>query len=95
MGEDRKASSRDVIPGFGAALRARREAAGLSLLQLAEKSGSHFTSISKLERNQRAPSLKLAVELASALGVTIDVLMQDAARAVAPPKEPKKSAGSG
>lgn len=75
-------STRDMIPGFGAAVRARREAAKLSLNDLAEKAGTHFTSVSKIERSQRAPSLHLAAALASALGVTVDVLMMDAARCV-------------
>lgn len=76
----REASTRDVVPGFGAAIRSRREAAGLSLAALGERCGSHFTTISKLENNQRTPSLRLAADIASALGVTIDVLMLDAAR---------------
>lgn len=89
MGDDgQKASSRDMIPGFGAAVRARRESAGLSLLQLAEKAGTHFTSISKIERSQRAPSLKLAADLASALGVSVDVLLLDAARAGSQDEKP-------
>lgn len=73
-------STRDMIPGFGAAIRARREAAGLSLQELAERSETHFTSVSKIERSQRAPSLRIAVDIASALGVTVDVLLMDAAR---------------
>lgn len=82
-------STRDKIEGFGAALRARRDAAGLSLAQLAEKAGTHLSAISKLERGQRAPSLRLAADLASALGVTVDVLLLDAARlAKAPPADP-------
>lgn len=81
-----KDSTRDVIPGLGAALRARREAAGLSLAALAERSGTHFTAISKVERGQRAPSFRLVVDLASALGVTPDVLLMDAARLSAAPK---------
>lgn len=69
-----------MIPGFGAAVRARREAAKLTLNDLAERADTHFASVSKIERNQRAPSLRMAVTLASALGVTVDVLIQDAAR---------------
>ena len=77
-------STRDMIPGFGAALRARRDAARLSLAALAEKAGTHFTTISKLEGNHRSPSLRLAADLASALGVTVDVLLMDAARLAKP-----------
>lgn len=73
-------STRDMIPGFGAAVRSRREQAGLTLQQFAEKVGTHFTAISKVERGQRAPSLRLAVDIANALNVTMDVLLQDAAR---------------
>ncbi len=90
MGEQ-QASTRDMVPGFGAAVRARRDAAGLSLNELAAKSGTHFTTVSKIERNQPAPSLLLASKLASALGVTIDVLMQDAARCGGEKEIPKKS----
>jgi transcriptional regulator with XRE-family HTH domain len=75
-----KASTRDMVPGFGVAVRTRREAAGLTLAQFAEKCGSHFTSISKIERGERAPSLRIALDIASALGVEIGVLVQDAAR---------------
>lgn len=80
MANEQKDSTRDLIPGFGAAVRARREALKLSLEQLAQRAGTHFTSISKVERSQRAPSLRLAVDLASALGVTVDVLLMDAAK---------------
>jgi transcriptional regulator with XRE-family HTH domain len=82
-------STRDMIPGFGAAVRKRREDAALSLEALAERVGTHFTAISKIERSQRAPSLSLAVRIAGALGVTVDVLLQDAAR-LAEPDRPKR-----
>ncbi len=81
-------STRDSIPGFGAAVRSRRGGAGLSLAALGEKAGVHFTAISKVERGQRAPSLRLAADLASALGVSVDVLLLDAARLAASPASP-------
>lgn len=84
-------STRDMIPGFGAAVRARREQAGLSLEELAKRVETHFTSISKIELSQRAPSLRIAAAIASALGVTLDVLMQDAAQRATTEKKPKKS----
>jgi transcriptional regulator with XRE-family HTH domain len=79
-----------MVPGFGEAVRARRDAMGWSLNQLAEKAETHFTTVSKVERNQRAVSLRLAAALASALGVTVDVLLLDAARltAASPPASP-------
>lgn len=82
-------STRDLIPGFGAAVRRRREQAGLSLEAVAERAKTHFTALSKVERSQRAPSLRLAAGIASALGVTVDVLLMDAARLeTAPVAEP-------
>lgn len=80
-------STRDGIPGFGAAVRARRVAAGLSLAGLGEKAGTHFTAVSKVERGQRAPSLRLAADLAAALGVTVNDLLADAA-SLAPKRKP-------
>ena len=90
MGDERKASSRDTVPGFGEAIKARREAIGLSLGQAAEASGTHFTSLSKLENGQRAPSLRLAVALAGALEWSIGELVEAAAKASAPPKSKGK-----
>lgn len=86
-------STRDIIPGFGAAVRSRREDAGLSLEQLAAKAETHFTAISKIERSQRALSLNLARKIASALGVTIDVLLQDASAIPAEPPATKAKKG--
>lgn len=71
---------RDEVPGFGAAVRSRRQARGLTLAQLASESGFHFTYISGIERGRKHPSLFCAASLASALGVTVDVLLMDAAR---------------
>ena len=75
-------SSRDVVPGFGPAIKARRELAGLTMQQLADKADTHQTTISKIEKEQRAPSLLLASKLAAALGVTVDRLLKDAAALV-------------
>lgn len=79
--------NRDEVPGFGAAVRAHRTAKKLTLAQLADKSSVHFTHISGIERGRKHASLYTAVLLASALGVTVDVLLMDAARMA--PKEGK------
>ncbi len=71
-------SSRDMVPGFGAAVRARRVKSGLSMHALAEKADTHQTTVSKIENEQRAPSLALALKLAAALGVGIDTIVKDA-----------------
>lgn len=62
---------RDTVPGFAARLKQLREAAGLTQPALAEKAGTHFTSIARLESESRAPSLRLALAIADALGVSI------------------------
>ncbi len=84
-------STRDMIRGFGGAVRARRDAASLTLAALAARVGTHVSALSKVERSQRAPSLRLAVAIAGALGVTVDVLIQDSAGRE---NNPNKSAGA-
>lgn len=71
------ASTRDVVPGFGAAVRAQREAAGLSLRDLAERAGTTAGAVSLVERGDRAPSLRMAAALAAALGVGLDPLLEE------------------
>lgn len=62
---------RDSVPGFPARLRELRDRAGLTMADLAEKAGTHWTTVAKLERDERSPSLRLAVALAVALGVSV------------------------
>ena len=57
---------------FGGPLRAARLAAGLSQNDLADKSGVHKDSIARFERGERQPVWDTVVELANALGVSID-----------------------
>jgi len=73
-------STRDAIPGLGSAIRARREALGLTLAALGEKIGTGASAIVKVELGQRALSFRLARDIAVALGVTTDALLLDAAR---------------
>jgi transcriptional regulator with XRE-family HTH domain len=61
---------------FAANLRARREAAGLSQEQLANKAGFHPTEISRLERAVREPRLTTIVRLAGGLGVRPEQLLK-------------------
>jgi transcriptional regulator with XRE-family HTH domain len=67
----REASSRDVVPGFGERVRELREARGWTQEQLAERANTHFTTVSKVERGDRAASLRLALVLAEAFGVSV------------------------
>lgn len=59
---------------FAGRLRALREAAGLSVAELATAAGLTRQAVSKLERGHREPALETARRLAAALGVTIDEL---------------------
>ncbi len=55
--------------GFGAKLKAVREAAGLTQDQLAERAGLYKFSIAKLEQGVREPTWSTVQVLAKALGV--------------------------
>jgi transcriptional regulator with XRE-family HTH domain len=48
-----------------------RDAKGWSQAQLAERAGTHFTTVSKVESGERSASLRLALVLADALGVSV------------------------
>ena len=78
-----KAGGRDAVPGFGAAVRKERERQGMTLEDLAALCGSGFSALSKVERGGRAPSLRLALAIADALGVPVTDL-------VPPPPRPRK-----
>jgi transcriptional regulator with XRE-family HTH domain len=66
----------------GLAVKRRREAAGLSLRELAGRSGVSASMISDIERGAKSPTVATLVRLAGALGVGAAVLLEDAAAAV-------------
>lgn len=66
------AHGRDSVPGFPAHLKSMRERKQMSQGELAKAARTHQTSISKLERGERAPSLFLAAKVAAALGVSLE-----------------------
>jgi len=65
---------RDKVPGFATAIKRARASQNLSVEKLAELAKTHPKSIYKLEREERAPSLRLALALADALELSIDDL---------------------
>mgnify|MGYP000909102064 CR=1 FL=1 len=66
----------DVIESrIAANLKARREALGLSLGQLAERSGVSKAMIGKVEAGQSSPTAGLLGRLCAGLGVTMSTLM--------------------
>lgn len=66
----------------GAALRARREALGLTQEQLAERIGVHRTHIVHIEAGRRRATLDIAVALRRELGLDESVWARDRREAV-------------
>ena len=62
---------------FGAVLRRRREAAGVSQEALAATAGLHRNYVGLLERGKQLPSILIVEKLAIALGTTMSSLLRD------------------
>jgi transcriptional regulator with XRE-family HTH domain len=62
---------------FGAALRRKREAVGLSQEALAAAAGVHRNYVGLLERGRQVPSILVVEKLAHALGTTMSGLLRD------------------
>jgi len=60
---------------FGAVVRRKRLAAGLSQEALSEEAGLHRTYVGLLERGLRMPSILVAKKVAEALGITMSDLL--------------------
>lgn len=56
---------------FGEILREKRKEKGWTLVELAEKANTHFTTISCYERHRREPTLFIALDIANALGCSV------------------------
>lgn len=67
---------------FGKAVRAEREAAGLSQEALGDKAGLDRTYVSGLERATRNPTLASMEKLAKALKIPLSKLVADAERRI-------------
>lgn len=62
---------------LGKRIRDERLLLRLTLEQLAERVGKSTNYIGQIERNDGKPSLETIVDIANALGTTIDSLLQD------------------
>jgi transcriptional regulator with XRE-family HTH domain len=62
---------------FGAVLRKRREAVGLSQEALAAAAGLHRNYVGLLERGRQVPSILVVEKLAAALGITMSSLFRE------------------
>lgn len=89
LGTDRDAepsAAAEPAPGgrddsaFGAQVRALRKRLGLSLKDLAERSGVSVALISQIERGLSAPSMRSLRLIAAGLGVSVQSLFREAER---------------
>lgn len=88
-------SEQSVGVVLGEALRARREAAGLSLRQAAERAGMSPAHLSEVERGVKEPSLGALQRIANAVGGGAGEVFLDLAIALgaAPPRPVRHPVG--
>jgi transcriptional regulator with XRE-family HTH domain len=72
-----KKTGRDVVPGFAAKVRERRNALGYSLAEVASAAGTSVSALSGIETEVRAPSLRVALAICRALGAKIGEMVQE------------------
>ena len=65
-----------TAPTVGSRMRALREAMGLSLRDLAERSGVSAPMLSQVERGETSPTLTVAAKIASGLDLTLSQLLR-------------------
>jgi transcriptional regulator with XRE-family HTH domain len=66
----------EQLPAIGARTRALREAMGLSLRDLAERSGVSAPMLSQVERGETSPTLAVAAKIAAGLELTLSQLLR-------------------
>jgi len=75
------------IPNFNAALayalRARREQAGMTQMQLAVAIGGSEVAVRRLERGVQTPTVTTMILLAKALGITPEAFLSEIMRQMA------------
>lgn len=75
----------DITTRIARRVRERRDAGGLTLDALAERSGVSRSNISLIERGQSSPTAAVLDKLAAGLGVTLASLFEDDASPAAEP----------
>jgi len=73
-------TARDLVPGFAAAVRHFRQQAGLTMAELARHADTTQATVSKIEAEKRAPSLRLACMLAYGLGEKLHTILDRAVK---------------
>jgi transcriptional regulator with XRE-family HTH domain len=69
-------SDHHKTPAFGNRVRALRDAMGLSLRDLAERSGVSAPMLSQVERQETSPTLAVAAKIATGLDLTLSQLLR-------------------
>ncbi|MBK5220531.1 MAG: helix-turn-helix transcriptional regulator, partial [Thermoleophilia bacterium] len=70
------APTADPSPSVGLRIRALRDAMGLSLRDLAERSGVSAPMLSQVERGETSPTLASATKIAAGLELTLSQLLR-------------------
>jgi len=78
VGEERGGAGGTLVetPAVGIRVRALREAMGLSLRDLAERSGVSAPMLSQVERGETSPTLAIAARIAGGLELTLSQLLR-------------------
>src|SRR2546429_8459983 len=81
----------------GPRIRALREAEGLSLRDLADRSGVSAPMLSQVERGETSPTLSVAVRIAAGLELRLSQLLRldEAGAATLAPAAPRRQGGGG
>src|SRR6266542_479740 len=69
-------AERDPVAQAGRRIRALRDARGLSLRDLADRSGVSAPMLSQVERGETSPTLAVATKIASGLGLSLSQLLR-------------------
>src|SRR2546430_10250945 len=84
------------VPPVGPRIRALREAEGLSLRDLADRSGVSAPMLSQVERGETSPTLSVAVRIAAGLELRLSQLLRlDEAGAVTLVRAAQRPKGGG
>jgi transcriptional regulator with XRE-family HTH domain len=76
MAAKARPAERDPVHQAGRRVRALREARGLSLRDLAERSGVSAPMLSQVERGDTSPTLAVAGKIAAGLGLSLSQLLR-------------------
>jgi transcriptional regulator with XRE-family HTH domain len=94
----RMATATQAIEPLGPRIKALREAGGLSLRDLAERSGVSAPMLSQVERGETSPTLQIAGRIAAGLDLRLSQLLrldEDGAVTIVRPRERRQGPGRG